>query len=62
MTHGRTFQIDDAGKLADVYRRLGSRIGSKRVHKQMTSGFASGAALLLAGALLLSLRWAGRLP
>jgi Ca-activated chloride channel family protein len=62
VTHGRSFQIDDAGKLADVYRRLGSRLGSKRVHKQVTAGFASGGALLLAAAMLLSLRWAGRLP
>jgi Ca-activated chloride channel family protein len=62
VTRGRTFQIDDAGRLADVYRSLGSRLGSKHVNKQLTSGFASGAALLLAAALLLSLRWAGRLP
>src|SRR4051812_41359476 len=62
VTRGRTFQIDDAGRLADVYRSLGSRLGSKRVNKQLTSGFAGGAALLLAGALLLSLRGAGRLP
>jgi Ca-activated chloride channel family protein len=62
VTRGRTFQIDNAGQLADVYRRLGSRLGSKRVNKQVTSGFASVGALLLAGALLLSLRWAGRLP
>jgi Ca-activated chloride channel family protein len=62
VTRGRSFQIDNAGQLADVYRRLGSRLGSKRVNKQVTSGFASGGALLLAAALLLSLRWAGRLP
>jgi Ca-activated chloride channel homolog len=62
VTHGKAFQIDDASKLNDVYRRLGSRLGSKRVNQQMTAGFASGGALLLAAALLLSLRWAGRLP
>jgi Ca-activated chloride channel family protein len=62
VTHGRAFTVDDAGQLSDVYRRLGSRLGSKRVNKQVTAGFAGGSALLLAGALLLSLRWAGRLP
>jgi Ca-activated chloride channel family protein len=62
VTHAKAFQIDDAGQLADVYRKLGSRLGSKRVNQQMTAGFASGGALLLAAALLLSLRWVGRLP
>lgn len=62
VTHGRAYTVDNAGQLADVYRRLGSRLGSKRVNKQVTAGFASGGALLLAAALLLSLRWAGRLP
>jgi Ca-activated chloride channel homolog len=62
ISRGKAFTVDDAGQLADVYRSLGSRLGSKTVQRQVTAGFAGLGAVLLGGALLLSLRWAGRLP
>jgi Ca-activated chloride channel homolog len=62
LSRAQSYTVDEAGQLADIYRRLGSRLGSKREHRQVTAGFASGGALLLALALALSLRWAGRLP
>ena len=62
ITRGQAYAIDEAGQLDDVYERLGSRLGSRKVQRQVTAGFAAGGALLLAAALALSLRWAGRLP
>jgi Ca-activated chloride channel family protein len=62
LTRAQAYTVDEGGRLADVYRKLGSRLGSKREHRQVTAGFAGGGALLLAAALALSLRWAGRLP
>jgi len=61
-SRGQAYTVDEASQLADIYRHLGSRLGSKRVHRQMTAGFAGFGAALLALALALSLRWAGRLP
>ena len=62
VTRGQAYTVDEGGQLADVYRHLGSRLGSKREHHQVTAGFAGAGALLLAAALAFSLRWAGRLP
>jgi len=62
VTRGQSYTVDEAGQLADVYKRLGSRLGSKQEHRQDTAGFAGVGALLLAAALMLSLRWAGRVP
>jgi len=51
----------DASKLSDVYKSLGSLLGTKNEKRQITAGFAGGAlALLLLGAAM-SLRWFGRL-
>jgi Ca-activated chloride channel homolog len=58
---GQTYTAADAGKLKDVYHRLGSLLGTKNEKREITSGFAGGGlALLLLGAAL-SLRWFGRL-
>src|SRR3954454_9578786 len=62
LSRAQAYKVDEAGQLNAVYRRLGSRPGSQRARHQGTSGLASGGALLLALALALSLRWAGRLP
>jgi Ca-activated chloride channel homolog len=62
ISHGQAYKVDEASALTNIYKRLGSRLGSKRQHKQVTAGFAGGGALLLALALAFSLRWAGRLP
>ena len=61
-SRGQAYTVDEASQLNSIYRRLGSRLGSKQVHRQVTAGFAATGALLLAAALLLSLRWSGRLP
>lgn len=58
---GRAFTAADAGRLSQVYERLGSQLGRKNEKREITAGFAGGAlALLLLGAAL-SLRWFGRL-
>jgi Ca-activated chloride channel family protein len=62
VTGAQAFKVDEASALKNVYKRLGSRLGTKSEHRQVTSGFAGVGALLLALALGLSLRWRARLP
>jgi Ca-activated chloride channel family protein len=58
---GKSYTASDAGKLKDVYQRLGSLLGTRNEQREITAGFAGGGlALLLLGAAL-SLRWFGRL-
>jgi Ca-activated chloride channel family protein len=58
---GKTFTAADATKLSDVYKHLGSLLGTKNAKREITAGFAGGGlALLLLGAAM-SLRWFGRL-
>jgi Ca-activated chloride channel homolog len=58
---GKTFTAADATKLSDVYKNLGSLLGTKNAKREITAGFAGGGlALLLLGAAM-SLRWFGRL-
>jgi len=59
---GEAFTASDAGQLDRVYERLGSRIGTREETREVTAGFAAAALLLLAGALVSSRRWTGRLP
>jgi Ca-activated chloride channel family protein len=57
---GQAFTAADAARLKQVYERLGSQLGRKRVKRELTAGFAGGGlALLLLGSAL-SLRWFGR--
>jgi Ca-activated chloride channel family protein len=58
---GQAFEVDDADELGQVYQRLGSRIGTRKVKREMTGAFAAGALLLLVGGLGTGLRWRGRL-
>jgi Ca-activated chloride channel family protein len=62
ITGGQAFQIDNASALEAVYQRLGSRIGSRHETREMTSGFAALGAVLLAAALVASVRFGTRLP
>jgi Ca-activated chloride channel family protein len=62
VTHAQAYKVDEAQALKNVYKRLGSRLGTKPVRRQVTSGFAGAGALLLALALGLSLRWRPRVP
>jgi Ca-activated chloride channel homolog len=61
ISKGRTFSASAWAELATVYERLGSQVATHDERREITAGFAGGAAalLLLGGAL--SLRWFGRL-
>jgi Ca-activated chloride channel family protein len=60
---GGTFtETADAGELDDVYEQLGSKVGTKRVKREVSSGFAAAGLILLLGGLGTGLRWRGRLP
>jgi Ca-activated chloride channel family protein len=59
---GRAFTAEDDSQLSSIYKTLGSQLGSKKRHKQITSSFAIGGLVLLLGAAAASMRWAGRLP
>lgn len=58
---GTFFQSANADRLAQVYQRLGSELGTRKQDRPVTPGFAAGAALLLLGGAGFSLRWFGRL-
>jgi Ca-activated chloride channel family protein len=59
---GRTFAVDDADRLEQVYERLGSQVTTKREKREVTTAFAGGALLLVLAGAALSLAWFGRLP
>ena len=59
---GRYSDALDEDQLANIYDRLGSRLGTETEQREVTAAFAAGGlALLLTGGLL-GLRWSGRLP
>jgi Ca-activated chloride channel homolog len=58
---GKTYAAADASKLSDVYKSLGSLLGTKNEKRQVTAGFAGGALVLLLLGAAMSLRWFGRL-
>ena len=58
---GKTYAAADANKLSDVYKSLGSLLGTKNEKRQITAGFAGGALVLLLLGAAMSLRWFGRL-
>jgi Ca-activated chloride channel homolog len=62
ITGGTFTETGDAGHLDDVYEKLGSNVGTKRVKRQVTSAFAAGGLVLLLAGLGTGLRWRGRLP
>jgi Ca-activated chloride channel family protein len=62
ITGGTFTETGDAGQLDDVYKKLGSKIGTKRVKREVSSSFAAAGLLLLLGGLGTGLRWRGRLP
>jgi Ca-activated chloride channel family protein len=61
-SRGRAYTVEDAGALNQIYQRLGSSIGTRTRDQEITAVFAVGGLLLLAGAALTSMRFAGRLP
>jgi Ca-activated chloride channel family protein len=61
ITGGTFTQTADAGELDKVYKKLGSKVGTKRVKKEVSSSFAAAGLVLLLGGLGTGLRWRGRL-
>jgi Ca-activated chloride channel family protein len=59
---GKAFTAEDSDSLKSIYKTLGSQLGTKQQKKQITAAFAIGGLILLLGAGVTSLRWAGRLP
>jgi Ca-activated chloride channel family protein len=59
---GKAFRAEDADELGAVYDELGSQLGTKPGKREITTTFAGLALLLLAGAVVSSLRLGGRLP
>ncbi len=62
VSNGRAFTAEDAESLKTIYKTLGSQLGTKSQKREITASFAIGGLVLLLGAALTSLRWAGRLP
>jgi Ca-activated chloride channel homolog len=59
---GKAFTAQQADQLDNVYEQLGSRIGQRRVKREMTAGFAGAGAVLLLLAAGAGLRLTGRFP
>jgi Ca-activated chloride channel family protein len=59
---GRAFTAQDSGKLSAIYQHLGSQLATKKRKHEATAGFAIGAALLLLGAAVASVRLTPALP
>jgi Ca-activated chloride channel family protein len=59
-TGGRAYSVADAGRLDEVYKRLGSELATERRPQEVTSLFAGGALLLVCVAVAASIRWFGR--
>ncbi len=62
VSKGQAFTAKQSDQLDKVYEQLGSRIGQRKVKREMTSGFAGVGAALLAAAAGLALRFRGPLP
>jgi Ca-activated chloride channel family protein len=59
---GKAYEIDEGDSLEQVYESLGSRLGTRNEKREVSSSFALGGLLLLAGAAGLAVRWRSRLP
>lgn len=59
---GKAFSAEDSGRLSDIYKNLGSQLGSKKRKQQVTTTFAIAGLVLLLGAAVTSTRFAPALP
>jgi Ca-activated chloride channel family protein len=62
ITGGTFTEAANAGQLSSVYKKLGSKVGTKRVKREISSSFAAASLALLLAGLGTGLRWRGRLP
>lgn len=62
VSDGRAFSAEDDEELSAIYKALGSQLGTKKEHREVTAGFAIIGSILLLGAATASVRWSGRLP
>jgi Ca-activated chloride channel family protein len=62
ITGGTFTETADASQLEGVYKKLGSKVGTKRVRQEVSSSFAAAGLVLLLAGLGTGLRWRGRLP
>jgi Ca-activated chloride channel family protein len=61
-THGRFYQANDAQRLSDIYRGLGTRFSTKKEKQEVTSAFAGGGLVLLLAGMVAAMARGGRLP
>src|SRR3954451_17266717 len=59
---GKAYTAEDSGKLSNIYKNLGSKLGQKKRKKQTTAAFAIAGLVLLLGAAAASTRFAPALP
>jgi Ca-activated chloride channel homolog len=59
---GRAFTAKDGGRLSEIYKKLGSQLGTKKREREATAIFAIGGLVLLLGAALTSARFTPALP
>jgi Ca-activated chloride channel homolog len=59
---GRSYAVQDAGRLDSIYQQLGSQLGSIKRQHEVTAEFAAGGLILLLVAAVMSARWRGLLP
>jgi Ca-activated chloride channel family protein len=57
----KSYTAQSASGLSDVYKSLGSQLGTKKEPREITAGFAGAGLALLALGAVMSLRWFGRL-
>jgi len=61
-TKGKAYEAQSAGQLSDVYSNIGTSLGYKTEHRDITDRFTGIGLLLAMIAGILSLAWLGRLP
>jgi Ca-activated chloride channel family protein len=59
---GRAFQAEDDQQLSSIYDALGSQLGTRNEHREVTAAFAVAGMLFLLGAAGASVKSSGRLP
>ncbi len=59
---GQAFTAQDDNQLSSIYKALGSQLGTRDTHHQVTIAFVIAGLVLLLGAAAGSLRWNGRFP